>query len=539
MRFNLTVSISSPLVRHFWAKSEGVLESHQPSTGIVELTQEISFVFNGTGVWAYGGTARSEPVSPHASSYSILDYNTTTTLTDELNTYNPSRRKLVFGASGLDSTIHNLELAIQDPSLTVDYIDFETSIGGDDTYVETFERSRMESVAVVTNPTVRSVVGFRSMYAAGRYCFIGEAVALYGTSHPLVPFTFVLDGAFETVYAPRKYTPRLSSSELLYFSSNIDPGRHCLDFYEDRDFPGAPGDPAPVGTSLIIDRADVYRTRASDETVFPFSRRSITPSGHRSLAVLTAPPIILGLLFIMLVYVLWKRGTKRRAAKREKEDEAMPRPYPVFDPEEPRMGSSGWYSSPSASDSMRNILLSFRSRKSAKESVDLCAGGYYDQKQSYNYWDDSKSSSFGTASDKDTEAQDLAVPSSPSTLKPAFIQPPRTTRSMADEQCSTPYSRNKSHLDHSSSNPSLIPPPLFSGSSPISPTRIRPLPQLPRGRPLPQPQPLPVVPNRLGNIFLDQEAQWGRVKKPEDLQMAAMVEDSPPPYCIALQRIVS
>lgn len=320
-RFNTTIEDYSPLISYDsnWSPGTSATDTKASlySDSSFTLTQtdgaSASFAFNGTGVSIFGSKRGN-----HGFYQVTVDGNVVSIATGQVA--DPGQFQVpLFTSTGLNEGFHTVKLTNQGGTfLDVDFITYESSVGGDDEkfVVNTVQDSDSSFVYSPANswgtnvPNVGTYSGSSGHATATpgafmTYTFKGEGVSLYGPVGPVgSPFAVSVDGGLPVSFTANKqfYQPQV----LLYTATNLGPGNHSVKVsYQ----------PSQPGQIFAIDYANVWTTPSQNAS----SQSSSSKSGLTGAAV---AGIIISLIFLLcllagLLFFLRRRKTKQSASALE------------------------------------------------------------------------------------------------------------------------------------------------------------------------------------------------------------------------------
>jgi len=323
MAFNVSVQDSSPLISYSPAGAwqDTSTSSHSGSSFHLTSTQgaSLSFSFNGTGIWLYGGRR------PTYGSYT-LSIDGQSVLTESARSSSIESQQILGGITSLPMGLHEVVLTNTGSQLDLEYMVFE-SIGSEGSVTSTFDDSDPHITyssqwAFSTHPGFynNTIHYTRSSDASLGFSFTGEAVAIYGTVAPnMGNYSVYLDGVEHVHNAGGDGSARvLHAMTLLYYANNIGPQSHDIMIRANPSGLGAPAwfeldavsvtsTPGATNNSLAFSStstASIINKNGLPDPV-PQSKQYITSKGVLAAAISSCIISILGIIFLFLF--CWKR----------------------------------------------------------------------------------------------------------------------------------------------------------------------------------------------------------------------------------------
>jgi len=240
MAYNVSLQDCSPLISYepagAWNDSpqvDAATSSYSGSSFHTTATRgaSLSFSFNGTGVWLYGGRR------PGYGTYSIsLDGQHI--IDDDASSSTPALQQLLGAATGLEMGLHQVTLTNTGSILDLDYMVFESSAPEDVTPSTITFDDTDSSIVYDSHWTKGDYAGFynntvhytQSPDASFHFSFTGDAIAIYGTVAPSMGnYTVNLDGIEHQFNGGSDGAVRaLHEQILMYFANDIGARPHNL-----------------------------------------------------------------------------------------------------------------------------------------------------------------------------------------------------------------------------------------------------------------------------------------------------------------------
>jgi len=334
MAYNVSLEDSSPLISYSptsaWQdtpQGDSSASFYSGSSFHSTSTQgaSLSFSFNGTGIWLYGGRRSTY------GSYAI-SIDGQRVLEESARSSSFEFQQMLGGITSLPMGLHDVVLTNTGSQLDLDYMVFETA-GSEEstTSTTTFDDSDPHITyssqwAFGTHPGFynNSIHYTQNSDASLGFSFTGEAVAIYGTVAPnMGNYSVYLDGVEHIFNAGSDGSSRvLHEKTLLYYANNIGAQTHDIVITANPSSLGEPawfeldavsvtststnslGFSSTPPTSIISDNEHP----GTIPSPVPLSNQYITNKGVLAAAVGSCIISILGIIFLSLF--CWK---KRRA----------------------------------------------------------------------------------------------------------------------------------------------------------------------------------------------------------------------------------